>query len=78
MPPSKFTYDLPSEAPNPVIREAGVEYSFTGTLQRRKSLLHPALHLSNRDSMCYFANNAHELLNNARRFTGQTELRLAA
>jgi type I restriction enzyme, R subunit len=36
MPPSKFTYSLPSEAPSSVLREDVIEYGFIGTLQRLK------------------------------------------
>ncbi len=36
MPPSKFTYDLPPDAPSPVLREDGIESGFIGTLQGLK------------------------------------------
>ena len=32
MPPSKFTYDLPPDAPSAILREDSVEYGFIGTL----------------------------------------------
>ena len=36
MPPSKLTYDKPSDAPRPVLREDGIEYGFIGKLQGLK------------------------------------------
>lgn len=36
MPSSKFTYDLPSGAPSPVVKEEHIEYGFLGKLQNLK------------------------------------------
>ncbi len=36
MPSSKFTYDLPSGAPSPVVKEEHIEYGFIGKLQNLK------------------------------------------
>ncbi|MDP2406267.1 MAG: type I restriction endonuclease subunit R [Hydrogenophaga sp.] len=36
MPSSKSTYDLPSEAPSPVVKEEHIEYGFIGKLQNLK------------------------------------------
>jgi len=36
MPSSKFTYDLPSGAPGPVVKEEHIEYGFIGKLQNLK------------------------------------------
>ncbi|MFI5445532.1 hypothetical protein [Polaromonas sp. UC242_47] len=36
MPSSKFTYDQPSSAPSPVVREEHIEYGFIGKLQGLK------------------------------------------
>jgi type I restriction enzyme, R subunit len=36
MPPSKSTYDLPSGAPSPVVKEEHIEYGFIGKLQDLK------------------------------------------
>jgi type I restriction enzyme R subunit len=36
MPPSKTTYDLPSDAPSSLLREDGIEYGFIGKLQGLK------------------------------------------
>lgn len=36
MPSSKFTYDQPSGAPSPVVREEHIEYGFIGKLQNLK------------------------------------------
>lgn len=36
MPSSKFTYDLPSGAPSPVVKEEHIEYGFLGKLQDLK------------------------------------------
>ena len=36
MPPSKSTYDLPSGAPSPVVKEEHIEYGFIGKLQNLK------------------------------------------
>jgi type I restriction enzyme, R subunit len=36
MPPSDFTYDVPSDAPSPVVREDDIESGFIGTLQYLK------------------------------------------
>ena len=36
MPSSKSTYDLPSGAPGPVVKEEHIEYGFIGKLQNLK------------------------------------------
>ncbi|WP_233634444.1 type I restriction endonuclease subunit R [Burkholderia cepacia] len=36
MPSSKFTYDLPSGAPSPIVKEEHIEYGFLGKLQNLK------------------------------------------
>lgn len=64
MPPSKFTYDLPSAAPSLVLREDGLEYGFIGTFQGLKYEYRPDI--TNRVSLEKNFREKFEALNRVR------------
>ncbi|MEI7820457.1 MAG: type I restriction endonuclease subunit R [Verrucomicrobiota bacterium] len=64
MPPSKFTYDPPSDFPSSVLREDGVESGFIGTLQGLKYEYRPDI--TNRASLEQNFREKFEALNRVR------------